>query len=62
MLNTEKPGQGDIPADFTRNHKLQYVKHHIVTLNVGTIGGRSTEIVEMLSRRNVDIYCTQETR
>ena len=25
-LNTQKPGQGDRPTDYTRNHKEQYAK------------------------------------
>ena len=62
MLITQKPGQGDRPGDYTKNRKRQYVKLRIATLNVGTIQKRSAEIVEMLSRRNVDICCVQETR
>ena len=34
----------------------------IATLNVGTTKGRSNEIVEMLSRRLIDICCVQESR
>ena len=62
MLNTQKPGQGDISADYTKNRKRQYVKLRIVTLNVVTMRGRSAEIIEMLSKHNVDICCVQETR
>ena len=29
-------------------------------LNVGTLRGRSGEIVEMLERRNLDVCCAQE--
>ena len=61
MLNTQKPGQGDRSADYTKNRKRQYVKLRIVTLNVVTMRGRSTEIIEMLSKHNVDICCVQET-
>ena len=61
MLNTQKPYQGDRPADYNRNYKRQYVNLRIATINVGTIRGRSAEIVEMLFRRNVDICCVQET-
>ena len=57
MLFTQKPGQGDRPTGYTRNHKRQYVKPQIVTLNVGTMRRRSTEIAEMLSWGNVDICC-----
>ena len=56
-LNAQKPGQGDRSADCTRNCKQQYVKLRIATLKVGTMRGRSVEIVEMLPRCNVDICC-----
>ena len=29
-------------------------------LNVGTLGGRSNEIVEVMSRRGIDLCCIQE--
>lgn len=61
MMNTQKPGQGDRHADHTRNRKRQYVQLRIVTLNVGTMRGRSAEIVELLSQRNVHICCVHET-
>ena len=62
MLNTQKPGQGDRPANCTRNRKWLYDKLQIATLNVSTMKGQSAEIVEMLSRRIFDICCAQETR
>ena len=34
----------------------------IATLNVGTIRGRSSEVVETMSRRGIDLYCVQEVR
>ena len=34
----------------------------ICTINVGTMKGRSREVVEMLVRRRVDISCVQETQ
>lgn len=37
MLIPQKPGQCDRPADYTRNHKQQYVKIQTATLNVGTM-------------------------
>ena len=57
MLNTNKPGQGDRPANYTWNRK----QLRIATPTVGTIRGRSAEI-EILSQPNVDICCVQETR
>ena len=34
----------------------------IVTLNIGTIRGRSNGIVKMLLKRQIDICCVQESR
>ena len=34
----------------------------VCTVNVGTLVGRSREVVEMLARRGVDVCCTQEVR
>ena len=34
----------------------------IGTLNVGTMTGKATELVDMMQRRKVDIVCVQETR
>ena len=48
------PGQGDRPAGTSRIR--------VGTVNVGTMSGRGSEVVEMLTRRKVDICCVQETR
>jgi exonuclease III len=32
------------------------------TVNVGTLVGRSREVVEMLPRRSVDVCCVQEVQ
>ena len=34
----------------------------VCTVNVGTVVGRSGELVEMLARRRVEICCLQEVR
>ena len=34
----------------------------VATLNVGTMRGRSSEVVETVTRRGIDICCVQETR
>ena len=34
----------------------------VATVNVGTLRGRATEVVETISRRNIDICCLQEVR
>jgi len=48
------PGQGVRPAG-TCNIRVG-------TVNVGTLSGRANEVVEMLTRRDVDVCCMQETR
>ena len=35
-------------------------KFRIASLNLGTLGGRSNEVVETMSRRSVDLCCLQE--
>ena len=49
MVKTQKLGQGDRPTGYTRNCKQQYFELLIATLNVDTMRGQSTEIVEMFS-------------
>ena len=61
ILNTQKPYQVDRPTDYTRNQKWEYAIPWIVTLNVVTIRGQSAAIANMLSWRNVDVCCVQET-
>ena len=34
----------------------------VATVNVGTLRGRASEVVETISRRNIDICCLQEVR
>ena len=51
------PGQGERSAGKEINRDIR-----ITTLNVATMRGRSDEIVEMLSRRLIDICCVQESR
>ena len=34
----------------------------IASLNIGTLRGRSSEVVETVSRRGVDLCCLQEVR
>ena len=49
--------QTDIPR---QRHNFRNFR--ISTLNVGTMRGRSGEVVEIVFRRKVDICCLQETR
>ena len=39
-----------------------FVDFRLCSLNVGTLRGRSGEIVEMLERRSIDMCCVQEVR
>jgi hypothetical protein len=48
-------GQGVRPAVSTSKIRVGSVK-------VGTMKSRGSEIVEMLTRRKIDICCVQETR
>ena len=34
----------------------------IASWNIGTMRGRSSEIVETITRRNIDLCCVQEVR
>ena len=45
-----------------KNSKLNKLMLCIAALNVGTMRGRGSEVVEMLGRRGVEICCVQETR
>ncbi|XP_061621461.1 uncharacterized protein LOC133474126 [Phyllopteryx taeniolatus] len=42
--------------------KTQSLELNVGTLNVGTMTGKSRELVDMMIRRKVDILCVQETR
>ena len=50
--DTSRPAHRVVPVQSFR----------AATINVGTMKGRSGEIVEMLERRRVDVCCVQETR
>ena len=52
--SVKSPGKGDRPSGKC--------KLRIGTVNVGTMSGRASEVVEMLTRRKVDVCCLQETR
>ena len=42
--------------------KIPYNKFKIASWNIGTMRGRSNEIVEIITRRNIDLCCVQEVR
>ena len=50
------PGQAERSAGKEVNRDI-----HIATLNMVTMRGRSNDIVEMMSRRLIDICCVQES-
>ena len=54
LLEQATSEQGGRPAGKSRIHYR--------TVNVGTISDRANGIVEMLTRRKVDLCCLQETR
>ena len=39
-----------------------HLRFKIASWNIGTMRGRSSEIVETITRRNVDLCCVQEVR
>jgi exonuclease III len=41
--------------------RLKWEKVRVATWNVGSMSGRSGELVEVLARRKVDVCCIQET-
>ena len=54
------------PTRSSRNAEFSETPHpeilRIGTLNVGTLKGRSNEVVESITRRGIDICCLQEVR
>ena len=44
------------------NHETPHQMFRIASLNVDTLRNRSNEVVEMVSRRGVDLCCLQEVR
>ncbi len=45
-----------------KSDKKEQDQLRIATVNVGTLVGRSREVVEMLARRNIDFCCIQEVQ
>ena len=44
------------------NRETPHQMFRIASLNVGTLRGRSSEVVEIVFRRGVDLCCLQEVR
>ena len=44
-----------------RTKKLARIRVRFLTVNIGTVTGKSREVAEMLKRRRVEIACVQET-
>ena len=50
-------------ASFNKNcHKVNESPFRVGSLNVGSMRGKASEVVETMSRRRVDLCCLQETR
>ena len=50
-------------ASFKKNcHKVNESLFRVGSLNVGSMRGKASEVVETMSRRKVDLCCLQETR
>ena len=45
-----------------RTKKLAKIRVRFLTVNIGTMTGKSREVAEMLKRRHVEIACVQETK
>ncbi|KAG8228519.1 hypothetical protein J437_LFUL008975 [Ladona fulva] len=56
------PNQGRVRLKRLVQLKKETQKIRIGTLNAGTMNGKSREIVDLMSRRKVNILCIQETR
>ena len=63
VLNDEGVVSGRARGGLVRS-SVSKIPHNlrIGSWNVGTLKGRSNEIVEVISRRNIDICCIQEVR
>ena len=51
-----------LPGKKVDRRNVESIRLRIGTANVGTMRGRSVEIVEMVDRRRLDFCCLQETR
>ena len=60
------PGRAGVvvvgPARSLSREIPQQCMIRVASLNVGTMSGRTGEVVETLERRKVDVCCAQETR
>ena len=45
-----------------RTKKLAKIRVRFLTVNIGTMTGKSREVADMLKRRRVEIACVQETK
>ena len=60
-LNACGPTRSSI-CDIPRHKQKQTNAIRIASLNVGTLRGRSSEVVETMSRSGIDLCCIQECR
>ena len=57
-----RSGQGLPGQERARLKKLAQFNIRVGTLNVGTLTGRSKEVVGLMERKKIGILCVQETR
>ena len=61
-LSSATNGQGLPPGGRRRLENLvQTRKIKLATLNVGSMTGRSGEVVHLMARKNLQVICVQET-
>ena len=62
-LSSATNGQGLPPGGRRRLKKLvQTRKIKLATLNVGSMTGRSGDVVHLMARKNLQVLCVQETK
>ena len=61
-IQRRKRGGGQVKRRKEKKKKHSKEMIRIGTLNVGSMTGRSREIVDLMQRRKVNVLCTQKTR
>ena len=60
-MKNVRSGHSQTVIKLPDQERLQEILR-VATVNVGTLRGRASEVVETVSRRNIDICCLQEVR
>ena len=62
-LSSATNGQELLPGGRRRLNNLdQTIKIKLATLNVGSMTGRSGEVVHLMARKNLQVLCVQDTK